>query len=77
MQSNKEHLDSVGETYFQHLTHAGRFGFKLIGAGAACLLHGLVPGLCCTTGSRAVTELHDSMVVNRVKHSNDCLETNS
>ncbi len=66
MQSTKEHLQAVNESYFQHMTHAGGFGFKLIGAGFACLLHGLCPSLCCTTGSRAVTELHDSMVVNRV-----------
>ena len=67
MQPIREHLESVNETYLEHLTHAGGFGFKLIGAGAACLIHGLIPGLCVTTGSRAVTELHKSMVVNRVK----------
>jgi len=68
MRRTREHLESVNETYFQHLAHAGSFGFKMIGAGAACLVHGLIPGLCGTTGSRAVTELHDSMVVNRVRH---------
>ncbi len=67
MQRTREHLEAVNETYFQHMAHAGGFGFKMIGAGAACLIHGLIPSLCCTTGSRAVTELHDSMVVNRIK----------
>jgi len=68
MQRTREHLESVNETYFEHMAHAGGFGFKLIFAGAACVLHGLFPALCCTTGSRAVTQLHDSMVVNRVQN---------
>jgi len=72
MQSTREHLESVNETYFQHMAHASGFGLKLIGAGAACLVHGLFPGLCCTTGSRAITELHDAMVVNRVKTDDSC-----
>jgi len=67
MQRTKEHLDSVNETYLQHMAHASGFGFKLIGAGLACLVHGLFPAVCCKTGSRAITELHDSMVINRVK----------
>jgi len=72
MQRTREHLESVNETYFEHMAHAGGFGFKLIIAGAACVIPGLFPALCCTTGSRAVTQLHDSMVVNRVqnKHNN-------
>lgn len=72
MQSTREHLESVNETYFQHMAHASGFGLKLIGAGAACLVHGLFPGLCCTTGSRAIAELHDAMVVNRVKTDDTC-----
>jgi len=68
MQRTREHLEAVNETYFQHMAHASGFGFKLIGAGFACLLHGVIPSCCCTTGSRAVTRLHDSMVVKRVKN---------
>lgn len=59
------HPRSVGETYFQHLAHAASFGFALIAAGLACLVHALVPALCVRTGSRAVTALHDRMVLNR------------
>lgn len=73
MQRTREHLNSVNESYFEHMAHATGFGIKLIGAGIACLIHGLVPGMCCTTGSRAITELHDSMVVHRVKRD-DCDE---
>jgi len=72
MQSVREHLDSVNESYFQHLTHASAFGFKLIWAGFACLLHGLIPSWFCTTGSKAIIELHDKMVVNRAKSPSHC-----
>ena len=34
-------------------------------AGLACLLHGLLPFLFVKTGSRAISELNDRMVVNR------------
>jgi len=71
LQRSREHLESVNETYFEHMAHASGFGFKLIGAGAACLLHGLFPALFCSTGSRAITQLHDTMVINRVKNKTD------
>lgn len=75
MRGTREHLDAVNETYLEHMTHAGGFGFKLIRAGVACWIHGLFPALCCTTGSKAVTELHDAMVVNRVKNTNGFSES--
>ena len=43
------------------LTNGGR----MLVAGLACLLHGLVPSLFKTTGSEAIRTLHDQMVVNR------------
>jgi hypothetical protein len=60
-----EHPETVGETYLQHQRHAFSFGATLVAAGIACLLHGLMPTLFCTTGSRTVKRLHDRMVVNR------------
>ncbi len=74
MQSTREHLESVNETYFEHMAHASGFGLKLIFAGFACLLHGLFPSLCCATGSKTVKDLHDAMVVNRVK-TVDCKQS--
>lgn len=60
-----EHPDSVGESYGEHMGVAFSFGTKMIGAGFACLMHGLFPFLFTTTGSRAVSELHERMVANR------------
>ena len=62
-----EHPRSVGESYLQHQLNAFGFGFSLIAAGLACLVHGLVPGTFVRTGSGAVTRLYSRMVVNRAR----------
>jgi hypothetical protein len=59
------HPRSVGETYGEHLRAAAGFGFALIGAGLACLLHGLLPFLYVRTGSQTVQRLHQRMVEAR------------
>lgn len=60
-----EHPATVGETYGEHLFQASRFGFKLLSAGCACLIHGLMPCLFKRTGSDAIRELHEIMVTHR------------
>lgn len=60
-----EHPASVGESYLEHLARASCFGARMMFAGFACLLHGLLPFLFVKTGSRAISELNDRMVVNR------------
>jgi hypothetical protein len=60
-----EHPASVGETYTEHLAHAGCFGLRMIGAGIACLVHAVLPFLFERTGSVAIAELNDRMIVNR------------
>jgi hypothetical protein len=60
-----EHPRSVDESYAQHFGVASSFGLRMILAGLACLVHGLVPGLFVRTGSDAIRELHDRMVTNR------------
>lgn len=62
-----EHPAAVGETYGEHLGMASSFGVRLIGAGIACLLHGLFPFAFTTTGSAAVRKLYDDMVAHRIK----------
>jgi len=60
-----DHPASVGESYTEHMAHAGCFGLRMIGAGIACLVHALLPFLFERTGSAAIAELNDRMVVNR------------
>ncbi|HLY53611.1 MAG TPA: DUF6356 family protein [Steroidobacteraceae bacterium] len=65
MRAFTEHPASVGETYSEHMGRAAGFGFRMIGAGVACLVHALLPFLFARTGSSAIAELNDRMVVNR------------
>jgi hypothetical protein len=60
-----EHPRSVGRTYLQHLREALTFGILMVAAGAACVLHALVPALFPRTGSCAVSWLYERMVLSR------------
>lgn len=60
-----DHPASVGESYLEHMGAAASFGVRLVGAGLACLAHGIFPFLFTTTGSRAVGDLHERMVLKR------------
>jgi hypothetical protein len=60
-----DHPASVGESYGEHLVMASGFGFRMIGAGLACLIHGLLPFLFVRTGSATINTLHTRMVTNR------------
>lgn len=62
-----EHPASVNESYAEHLAASWSFAFRLLGAGLACLLHGLLPFLFTTTGSRAISTLYERMVANRCR----------
>ncbi|GGY42067.1 DUF6356 family protein [Parvularcula lutaonensis] len=61
----KEHPESVGETYVQHLGEAWSFAGAMILGGLCCFLHGLLPFFFQGTGSRIISGLHDRMVVCR------------
>jgi len=59
------HPASVNETYGQHLAAAAGFGFRMIWGGIVCLVHAVIPGVCCTKGSDMIGDLHERMVTNR------------
>jgi hypothetical protein len=59
------HPRSVGESYLQHLGVAMSFGSRMVAAGFACMLHGVLPFLFVTTGSSTVRHLHDKMISGR------------
>jgi hypothetical protein len=60
-----EHPASVGETYTEHMGVALSFSGRLVVASIACCIHAFLPFLFVKTGSGAIAELHDRMVVNR------------
>lgn len=61
------HLQSVNESYFEHMWHALSFTVTLAYGAVCCLIHAFVPSLCETKGSAVVQRLHERMVVNRRK----------
>lgn len=60
-----DHPREVGESYFEHLGVAGRFGCAMIWGGAKALVHALVPAWCVTSGSDTIRRLHTIMVEKR------------
>lgn len=64
-----DHPASVGETYLGHMGQAFSFGFCMLAAGMACLLHGIFPFLFVRTGSVAICRLHERMVTHRDRRS--------
>ena len=63
--SFSDHPHSVGESYGEHLVTASSFGGRMVLAGIACMLHGLLPFLFVRTGSRAVSELNAQLIARR------------
>lgn len=61
----KSHPETVGETYTQHMSSAFSFGGRMIYAGLACTIHGVLPFLFESTGKNAIKELNTRMVTNR------------
>jgi hypothetical protein len=59
------HPASVGETYTEHLVRAVCFAARMMLAGLACLIHGVLPFLFVRTGSRAITELNERLIATR------------
>ena len=57
----QDHLESVHETYLQHLCFAAGIGLRLLGTGVAVILHGLFPAVFQYTGSREIFRLHDDL----------------
>ena len=53
-----DHPHSNDETYTQHFNVAARFGAVMLRGGLGALVHAVFPGLCVTTGSRALAELN-------------------
>jgi hypothetical protein len=63
------HPASVGETYGEHWRFASSTGMTLIGAGCACLVHGLLPFLFVTTGSRTIRTLAARLAGVQPRHA--------
>lgn len=63
----RTHLDTANEGYFEHMGVAMRIGGLLVVAGAACMVHAVVPALCTDRASRTIKRLHDQIERRRAK----------
>jgi len=64
-----DHPATVGESYFEHMAFATRFGLTMIGGGLACLVHALFPFACVTRGSETVAQLNETLARARASRS--------
>ena len=65
IKKSKEHLNSVNESYFEHMSIAANVGFKMLSGGLMALLHGIVPGIFQTDASNKIKELYEFINKNR------------
>ncbi len=60
-----DHPRSLGMSWLAHGLGAARIGGEMIGAGAACMVHAIVPGLFTQTAGRTVERLYCDMAKRR------------
>jgi hypothetical protein len=65
-----EHPRSLGMSWAGHGAGAVRIGGELIGAGMACLVHAVVPGVFTQTAGKTVTRMYDHMMQRKAGASN-------
>jgi hypothetical protein len=56
-----DHPRSLGMSWAEHGIGALAIGATLVGAGAACLVHALVPGWFTQTAGKTIDRMHDHM----------------
>jgi hypothetical protein len=65
-----EHPRSLGMSWVGHGVGAVKIGAVLVGAGLACIVHAVVPGLFTQTAGRTVTRMYDHMNHRRAGAAN-------
>lgn len=56
-----DHPRSLGMSWAGHGIGALGIGMRLIGAGAACLVHAFIPAVFTQTAGKTVTRMYDHM----------------
>ena len=60
-----EHPRSLGMSWAAHGIGAIAIGARLVGAGLACLIHAVVPGVFTQTAGKTVSRMYDHMTGRR------------
>lgn len=63
----KSHLEAVNEKYFEHMFYAAKYGFKMVMAGIACIIHAIFPNLFITTASKTMHSILDEINQRNIK----------
>ena len=63
--AGRDHLTEAGMSYGAHLRRATRVGTRMLRAGGACLVHGIFPGIFCTTATRTITHLNEELKASK------------
>ena len=66
----RDHPTSLGMSWAEHGIGAIGIGARMIGAGAACMIHAVVPGWFTETAGRTVVDLHEHMVRRKAGAAN-------
>ena len=66
----REHPRSLGMSWASHGVGAVKIGAELIGAGAACIVHAIVPGWFTQTAGKTITNMYDHMQQRRAGAAN-------
>jgi Family of unknown function (DUF6356) len=56
-----EHPRSLGMSWAGHGVGAVAIGARLVGAGIACIVHAIVPGVFTQTAGKTITHMYDHM----------------
>lgn len=65
-----EHPRSLGMTWAGHGIGAVAIGARLVGAGVACLVHAVVPGVFTQTAGKTVARMYDHMAQRKAGAGN-------
>jgi hypothetical protein len=65
-----DHPSSLGMSWAGHGLGAVRIGFRLVGAGLACIVHAAIPGWFTETAGRTVTQMHADMARRKAGAAN-------
>jgi hypothetical protein len=65
-----QHPRSLGMTWAGHGAGAVLISVRLVGAGIACLVHAVVPGVFTQTAGKTVTHMYDHMMRRKAGAAN-------
>ena len=66
----RDHPKALGMSWAEHGAGAVVIGARMVGAGLACIIHAVVPGMFTETAGRTVKSLHDHMVQRKAGAAN-------